>query len=300
MSSGSNSSPANAFLLSKTELTIADSQFIDILLHGQTTEQKIQTVNRWCKNSRRNRLSSILDVTQRHDVLLSLATTLQQSNTTEFQYNCLTLLSELQGNIHHYDQRIYLPGKMIKEIISTSFVRSFSCYPMLRFIVQWSSIVDWTNFDQADSFHTRHRHLSVHLYGRRFKVFQYSFTSQIDSITHRTLNRATSIRKSLSDLRNPSPESTRSHSSFHLQRSPDWFSSTHEAYTRCRPSEHLSGDVSHVRSTSLLHVDSPEWNRSTHPNCWHRFGRWGWNTQSIGPSLADSGWKREIQLSSSR
>ena len=125
MSTGTNSSPANAFLLSKTELTIADSQFVDILLHGQTTEQKIQTVNRWCKNSRRNRLSSILDVSQRHDVLLSLATTLEQSNTTEFQYNCLTLLSELQGNIHHYDQRIYLPGKMIKGTISTSFVRSF-------------------------------------------------------------------------------------------------------------------------------------------------------------------------------
>ena len=112
MSNGSGSSPSNAFLLSKNDLTIADSQFIDILLHGQNTEQKIQTVNRWCKNSRRNRLSSILDVSQRHDVLLSLATTLEQSNSIEFQYNCLTLLSELQANIHQYDQRIYLPGKV--------------------------------------------------------------------------------------------------------------------------------------------------------------------------------------------
>ena len=42
-----------------------------------------------CKNSRRNRLSNILDVSQRHDVLLSLVNTLQQTTNTEYQYNCL-------------------------------------------------------------------------------------------------------------------------------------------------------------------------------------------------------------------
>ena len=72
MSTGSGSSSTNTFLLPKTDLTISDSQLIDILLHGQNNEVKIQTVNRWCKNSRRNRLSTILDVSQRHDVLLSL------------------------------------------------------------------------------------------------------------------------------------------------------------------------------------------------------------------------------------
>jgi hypothetical protein len=108
--SGSSSSSSNAFLLPKNDLTMADNQLIDILLHGQNSENKIQIVNRWCKNSRRNRLSNILDVSQRHDVLLSLVNTLQQTTNTEYQYNCLTLLSELQVNIHHYDQRIYLPG----------------------------------------------------------------------------------------------------------------------------------------------------------------------------------------------
>ena len=110
MSNASGSSSSNAFLLPKTDLTIGDSQLIDILLHGQNNEHKIQTINRWCKNSRRNRLSTILDVSQRHDVLLSLVNILQQTTNTEYQYNCLTLLSELQANIHHYDQRIYLPG----------------------------------------------------------------------------------------------------------------------------------------------------------------------------------------------
>jgi hypothetical protein len=110
MSTAPNSSSTNPFLLSKTDLIISDSQLIDILLHDQNTEQKIQTVNRWCKNSRRNRLSIILDVSQRHDVLLSLVNILQQTTNQEYQYNCLTLLSELQANIHHYDQRIYLPG----------------------------------------------------------------------------------------------------------------------------------------------------------------------------------------------
>jgi len=108
--SGSSSSSSNTFLLPKNDLTIADSQFIDILLHGQTNESKIQIVNRWCKNSRRNRLSTILDVSQRHDVLLSLVNTLHQTTNTEYQYNCLTLLSEIQANIYQYDQRLYLPG----------------------------------------------------------------------------------------------------------------------------------------------------------------------------------------------
>jgi hypothetical protein len=85
--SGSSSS-SNTFLLPKTDLTISDSQLIDILLHNQNTEHKIQAVNRWCKNVRRNRLSSILDVSQRHDVLLSLVNTLQQTSNIEYQHNC--------------------------------------------------------------------------------------------------------------------------------------------------------------------------------------------------------------------
>ena len=89
---------------------MADSQLLDILLHGPSTESKIQVVNRWCKNPRRNRLSNILDVSQRHDVLLALVNTLQQTTNTEYQLNSLTLLSEIQTNIHHYDQRTYLPG----------------------------------------------------------------------------------------------------------------------------------------------------------------------------------------------
>jgi hypothetical protein len=104
------STASGSFLLPKTDLIISDSQLIDILLHGQNVEHKIQTVNRWCKNSRRNRLSTILDVSQRHDILLSLVNILQQTTNNEYQYNCLTLLSELQSNIHHYDQRIYLPA----------------------------------------------------------------------------------------------------------------------------------------------------------------------------------------------
>ena len=110
MSNNSGSSATNTFLLPKNDLTIADSQLIDVLLHGANNENKIQVVNRWCKNSRRNRFSNILDVSQRHDVLLSLVNTLQQTTNTEYQYNCLTLLCEIQVNIHHYDQRIYLPG----------------------------------------------------------------------------------------------------------------------------------------------------------------------------------------------
>lgn len=94
----------------KANLSMGDNQVIDTLLHGQTHESKIQMVNHWCKNTRRNRLSAILDVSQRHDVLLSLVKTLQQTTNTEYQYNCLTLLSEIQGNISHYDQEMYLPG----------------------------------------------------------------------------------------------------------------------------------------------------------------------------------------------
>ena len=104
------SSSSNSFLLPKNDLTMADSQLIDILLHDQNNENKIQIVNRWCKTSPRNRLSNILDVSQRYNALLSLVTTLQQTTNTEYQYNCLTLLSEIQANIHHYDQRVYLPG----------------------------------------------------------------------------------------------------------------------------------------------------------------------------------------------
>ena len=110
MSNGSGSSSSNPFLLPKSDLTMIDSQLIDVLLHDQNNENKIQTVNRWCKNSRANRLTNIIDISQRYDVLLSLVNTLQQTTNTEYQYNCLTLLSELQANIHHYDQRIYLPG----------------------------------------------------------------------------------------------------------------------------------------------------------------------------------------------
>ena len=108
-----NTNTSNSFLLPKNDLTMADSQLIDILLHRQNPDIKIQIVNHWCKNTRRNRLSSIVDVSQRHDVLLSLVNTLQQTTNTEYQYNCLTLLSEIQANIHHYDQRTYLPGSKI-------------------------------------------------------------------------------------------------------------------------------------------------------------------------------------------
>jgi len=108
--SGSSSSSSNTFLLPKNDFTISDSQLIDSLLNDQNNEHKIQIVNRWCKNPRRNRLSTILDVSQRHDVLLSLVNTLHQTTNTEYQYNCLTLLSEIQANIYQYDQRLYLPG----------------------------------------------------------------------------------------------------------------------------------------------------------------------------------------------
>lgn len=100
----------NTYHLTKTDLIVPDNQLIDILLHDQNFEHKIQTVNRWCKNSRRNRLSTILDVSQRYNILLSLIDILQQTTNTEYQYNCLTLLSELQINIDNFDQRIYLPG----------------------------------------------------------------------------------------------------------------------------------------------------------------------------------------------
>lgn len=113
MSNGSGSSSTNPFLLPKNDLTAVDSQLIDVLLHSQNNETKIQVVNRWCKNSRHNRLLNIIDVSQRYDILLSLVNTLQQTTNTEYQYNCLTLLTELQNNIHHYDQRLYLPGSSI-------------------------------------------------------------------------------------------------------------------------------------------------------------------------------------------
>ncbi|CAF3568864.1 unnamed protein product [Rotaria socialis] len=110
MSNGSGSSSSNPFLLPKADITVADSQLIDILLHDPSNDHKIQIVNRWCKNSRRNRLSTILDVAQKREVLSSLANTLQQTSHIEYQQNCLTLLSELQTNLYQYDQRIYLPG----------------------------------------------------------------------------------------------------------------------------------------------------------------------------------------------
>mgnify|MGYP006983739492 FL=1 len=86
------STSSNSFLLPKTDLIITDTQLIEILLHDQNLEHKIQIVNRWCKNSRRNRFSSILDVSQRHDVLLALVNTLQQTTNIEYQFNCLTLM----------------------------------------------------------------------------------------------------------------------------------------------------------------------------------------------------------------
>lgn len=104
------STGSNAYLLTKMDLNIGDNQLIDILLHQTDYEYRIQVVNRWCKNPRRNRLPSILDVSQRYDVLVSLVNTLQQTSNTEYQLNCLTLVGELQPNIQHYDQRIYLPG----------------------------------------------------------------------------------------------------------------------------------------------------------------------------------------------
>lgn len=110
MPKSSGSSSSNPYILPKNDLTMADSQLIDILLHGQNNENKIQIVNHWCNNSRRNRLSNIVDVSQRYDMLLSLINTLHQTTNIEYQYNCLTLLSEIQVTIHHYDQRIYLPG----------------------------------------------------------------------------------------------------------------------------------------------------------------------------------------------
>ncbi len=134
MSTGTNTT-SNAFLLTKPDLIIPDSQLIDILLNDQNHEHKIQTVNRWCKNSRRNRLSTILDVSQRHEVLLSLVNTLQQTTNIEYQQNCLTLLSELQTTFHHYDQRIYLPGwlKLFQISILISHFSFYSHYSMFFF-----------------------------------------------------------------------------------------------------------------------------------------------------------------------
>ncbi|UJR15557.1 hypothetical protein I4U23_002496 [Adineta vaga] len=109
MTKSSSSSSSNPYILPKHDLTMADSQLIDILLHGQNNENKFQIVNHWCNNNRRNRLGNILDASQRYEVLIALITTLQQTTNTEYQYNCLTLLSELQTTIHHYDQRTYLP-----------------------------------------------------------------------------------------------------------------------------------------------------------------------------------------------
>jgi hypothetical protein len=138
MSNASNSSSSsNTFLLTKTDIIITDSQLIDVLLHDQNHEHKIQTVNRWCKNSRRNRLSTILDVSQRHDVVLSLINTLEQTTNTEYQYNCLTLLSELQINIDHYDQRIYLPGSLkISENKKNQYLIFYSNYSMFFFHIK--------------------------------------------------------------------------------------------------------------------------------------------------------------------
>ena len=91
---------------------MADSQLIDILLHGPTAEGKIQTVNQWCQNSRRRRrLSTIVDSSQKYEIALSLVEALQKTTNTESQYNCLTLLSELQEHLSHHDQRFYLPGE---------------------------------------------------------------------------------------------------------------------------------------------------------------------------------------------
>jgi hypothetical protein len=92
--------------------TDADSHFIDVLLHDHNHENKIHTVNRWCEDvRRRRRLSTIVDVSQRYDLLASLISTLQQTTNIDYQYNCLMLLSELHGHISHYKQDVYLPGK---------------------------------------------------------------------------------------------------------------------------------------------------------------------------------------------
>lgn len=104
------SSSTNSYLLQKANMNTSDNQMVDILLHGQTIDIQMQIVNRWCKSPRRPRLNSIVDVSQRYDVLLSLINILQHTSSTEYQFNFLTLISELQGNISHYDQEIYVPG----------------------------------------------------------------------------------------------------------------------------------------------------------------------------------------------
>ncbi|CAF2687738.1 unnamed protein product [Rotaria sp. Silwood2] len=124
MSNSSGSSSTNPFLLPKNDLTMADSQLIDVLLHGQNNDNKIQIFNRWCKNSRHNRLLNIVDVSQRHDILLSFVNTLQQTTNTEYQYNCLKFLSELQANIHHYDQRMYLPANKFRSNYNNILIRA--------------------------------------------------------------------------------------------------------------------------------------------------------------------------------
>ena len=134
MSTGSNSASSTAYLLPKNDLILADNQVIDIILHGQNVEQKIQAVNRWCKNPRRNRLSTILDVSQRYDVLLSLTAILKQTNNADFQFNCLTLLSELQSNIQNYDQRLYLSGQYQHQTFSFYFSSHFFSHYSVFFI----------------------------------------------------------------------------------------------------------------------------------------------------------------------
>jgi hypothetical protein len=125
--SSSSSSSASSFLLHKTDPTISDGQFLDILLADHhNNENKTQAVNRWCKNTRRNRLSTILDVSQRHTALLSLISILQQTTNPEYHYNCLTLLLEIQANIYHHDQHTYLPGLFETSLSERYFLSLFS------------------------------------------------------------------------------------------------------------------------------------------------------------------------------
>ena len=102
--------------LNTIDPNVADSQLIDILLHGPTAEGKIQTVNQWCQNSRRRRrrLSTIVDSSQKYEIALALVGALEKTTNAESQYNCLTLLSELQEHLSHHDQRLYLPGEFTR------------------------------------------------------------------------------------------------------------------------------------------------------------------------------------------
>ena len=192
-SGSSASSSSSTFLLHKTDITISDSQFIDILLDDTNHEHKIQAVNRWCKNARRNRLSTILDATQRHNILSSLINTLQQTSSAEYLYNCLTLILEIQANIYHYDQRTFLPG--LFPLHFTSWIDLFSCsyYSMFCFDIKRRSIYNRANPNQTDSFNSRRSDFPIYLSPRWFKIFQHSSTRPIYSIVNRCIKYDSSV-----------------------------------------------------------------------------------------------------------